>query len=558
MPTRLWQALAVGFAVLALALVLVDAFDWTQNTDSHVSLSLATGPWMRVSTVDGTDAQNGGLRPGDLVRSPHGPLNARQRLSVLPAGTVSDWIVERGGRTFTTRSITSPPTRSDVVYSEIFDVFRLAMIAVAIIVALRKPEPGAPRMLTTFLISLGLTSSIPTWLPDGPFSFFVLLYQTIQLIGLGYAISFACIFPTASTSGVRAWLQRVNPPIAWTIGAAFLAVKLAVATFAERPAWLFAAITILDYAIYYFIGALIVAFFIAVRTAKGPDKQRARWVAGSLLFGFSGPILVTVLLISGFGVPSWGQYASLTFVAIPFGLAYTILRHRTIDVGFVVSRALVLTAVSFLIIAAFGLVERALGKIFIDMSHIASRTVEIALAIGLGFSLRALHVRVERAVDFVFFSKRRRSIATMRAFTRDVFYISDPALVVARMLDILETCTDASGAVLLDEEAARADDGLLVRIRATRAAVLLRDVRSEYHGEIAFPMFVRGALAGVLIVDVKNSGDAYDPEERDLIGEIAARVGIALDALQTQAIRIELEALRERLALATGGALSTL
>jgi GAF domain-containing protein len=54
-------------------------------------------------------------------------------------------------------------------------------------------------------------------------------------------------------------------------------------------------------------------------------------------------------------------------------------------------------------------------------------------------------------------------------------------------------------------------------------------------------MFVRGSLAGALILAPKRSGEAYDPEERALLTEIAQRVGLALDALQTLALRRELE-----------------
>jgi len=93
---------------------------------------------------------------------------------------------------------------------------------------------------------------------------------------------------------------------------------------------------------------------------------------------------------------------------------------------------------------------------------------------------------------------------------------------------------------------------VFVRLRATHQPVRLRGTDTQLHGELAFPMAVRGVLTGAIIVAAKRSGETYDPVERDLLAEIAERVGIALDALQTQAIRSELESLRA----ATGGALS--
>jgi hypothetical protein len=210
----------------------------------------------------------------------------------------------------------------------------------------------------------------------------------------------------------------------------------------------------------------------------------------------------------------------------------------------------VLTAVSFIVVAAFGLLERALGKLFIDESHIASRTVEIALALGLGFSLRTLHVRVERAVDYLFFRGRQRSLAALRAFQRDVFYIESPDAVIEQTIELVSRHADAAEVRIVGEAAATNDDPLFVRLRSGRLPVKLRDTSTALHGEYAFPMVVRGTLTGALIVAAKRTGETYDPVERDLLAEIAERAGIALDALQTVAIRRELEELRA----ATGGA----
>ena len=72
--------------------------------------------------------------------------------------------------------------------------------------------------------------------------------------------------------------------------------------------------------------------------ARGERKQRVRWVFWSTLVGFTGVIVWTIW-------PSL-QIAVLTSIAIPIGYAYAILRHRVIDVSFVVNRAIVFTVVT--------------------------------------------------------------------------------------------------------------------------------------------------------------------------------------------------------------------
>jgi hypothetical protein len=261
----------------------------------------------------------------------------------------------------------------------------------------------------------------------------------------------------------------------------------------------------------------------------------------------------------------------LTLIAIPVGLAYTILRHRTVDIGFVISRALVLTILSAIVVLVFGILERLLGKLFIDASHIASRSVEIALALGLGFSLRGLHGRIERIIDRLFFRHRQRALSTLKAFADDVYFITDPDVALERTVDTVFRCADAENAAIyliadgvfgcaaainsaeLPAELG-GDDPLFVRLRATRAPQLPREVGSGLDAEIAFPMFVRATLVGALVLAAKRSGEAYDPEENALLTELAQRVGLALDALQTLAMRRELESLMG----ATGGAATAL
>src|SRR5665213_1951903 len=81
------------------------------------------------------------------------------------------------------------------------------------------------------------------------------------------------------------------------------------------------------------------------------------------------------------------------------------------------------------------------------------------------------------------------------------------------------------------------NDPLLVRMRASRQAEMPREVASGLDAEIAFPMFVRATLVGALVLAAKRTGEADDPEEAALLADLAGRVGLALHALQTAAMR---------------------
>ena len=568
MPAGLWRALAIAFGVLSLFSVLIDSFDGRVRSDNHISsTSVDPGTYepSRVVAVTGTPAENGGLLPGDIIR-PAGPLNMRDEQGDSLVGTRLAWDVQRGAKHFVTTSIVTTYSNNTFLLFEIFNVIRFAMIFIGIVIAVRRPDDKPARALVTFLIALGMTLVAGgAWLADPAYLVWRVLRNPLQNLALAQCVIYACIFPALPEHGFRRWLHRVNP---WF--AVFVSIVSITSTiyqdvhFASLPLGPFQFF--FDWCGMLLVVGIFAGYWAAIAETHGTDRQRVVWAAGSICVGFLGPVIVTVLT-SGMHVrQTWVPFLALSLVAMPFGLAYTILRHRTVDVGFVISRALVLTILSFIIVAIFGLLERALGKIFIDASHVASRSVEIALALGLGFSMRSLHARVEKIVDRLFFRQRRRALASLRAFANDVYFITDPAIAVDRTVAVTGIAADAESAAMYSGDGnlfrrvgttdagafpdeVDENDTALVRMRASRQTELVRGLGSAFPAEIAFPMFVRGALAGALVLAAKRTGEAYDPEETALLADVAQRAGIALDALQTVALRRELE----ELVRATGG-----
>lgn len=562
MPTAVWRALALACTAFALAVVLGDAVDWQQYTNEHVEIvSTVAGGYTTLAGVIGQPQDTGGLKAGDRVEPRGRAWSARDTLSAWPAGTVQYWNVERGTHRFHTQTIVTPPTPDDVVFAEIINAMRFAMLVVALVVALRRPDAAEARALATFLICFGVGAyTVPAWLPDPVLAVAGPLRNAVVVLGLGYATLFASVFPRPAERGVRSIIRRSAIPVSAVFAALIFGLSIVNPSALLPQSTLARVSEIAGNAPYVLLAAMVLAFAIGALSARGPDRQRVFWASGSVLAGFSGVIVFVVILLTVHQVPDWLRYIQLTLILTPIGLAYTILRHRTIDIGFVISRAIVLTTVSFIVIAIFGLLERALGKLFIDASHVESRSVEIALALGLGFSLRSLHARIEAVVDRLFFRRRRQALSELRAFAADVYFITDPDVALERTVEVVARCTDAANVALFliaDGVFGRAsavepgdfpseageNDPLFVRLRASRKTELLRGLGSALEADVAFPMFVRGTLVGTLVLAPKRSGETYDPEETALLADLAQRVALALDALQTVALRRELELL---------------
>jgi GAF domain-containing protein len=289
------------------------------------------------------------------------------------------------------------------------------------------------------------------------------------------------------------------------------------------------------------IGPSLAAFLcalLAIREARGGERSRLVWAAGSLSILYLSPLVAFFLsndFIGGISV-YWTVTNSAYFVAA-IGLVYSLLGRRLLDVGFALNRAAVFTTVSLVVVGSFTLVEWALGGWLASESRGTNVLVSGALALGLGLSIHPIHLRVDRFIDASFFRKRHEAEQALRTFAKEAAFITDPDVLVTRARDVLERNTDCSWVDVavydgdgrfggIDE-----NDPAIVTLRTSHQMVNLHAVDSAVRGEFAFPMSARGRLVGVLAIGPKRLGESYAPDEREAIAQLAHGVGIALDVL---------------------------
>jgi hypothetical protein len=240
--------------------------------------------------------------------------------------------------------------------------------------------------------------------------------------------------------------------------------------------------------------------------------------------------------------PVYGVVIDALFLLIPIVLTYSLLSRRLIDFEFIVNRAAIFAAVSFILVGAFLLVETLLSDWLRNESHATNVLFSAGLALALGFSMRFVHGRVDRFVDDVFFKKRRDDEAAIAAFTVDAPYITDVAALLERTKSVLENHTNAKSVILVLDDAGRyggagENDPAIVRLRATHRPVDLHEVPSQLPGELAFPMVARGHLVGAIVLDARRSGEAYAPDETAAIAQLANSVGYGVDVLSSSVHR---------------------
>src|SRR5207244_8027041 len=119
------------------------------------------------------------------------------------------------------------------------------------------------------------------------------------------------------------------------------------------------------------------------------------------------------------------DWYNLTILAIPFGYAYAILRHRLIDIGFVLNRALVYGLLTSVIVGILAIAESLVT--FAAVGKSASITVELAVAVALGLSFNFLHKKVEVFVDRVFFRQKHQAEAALHRLAHESSFIEKPS-----------------------------------------------------------------------------------------------------------------------------------
>jgi hypothetical protein len=151
--------------------------------------------------------------------------------------------------------------------------------------------------------------------------------------------------------------------------------------------------------------------------------------------------------------------------------------------------------------------------------------------------VRAIHTRVDGALDRVFFRKRHEDEIAIRAFADEAAEVTDDVTLLRRTKETLETHADAAFVTLAMNDGTghfgdvSEDDPAIVALHERHKALDLQTLSTALRGEFAYPMIARGRLVGALVLGPKRSGESYAPDESHAITHLAHSVGSALHFL---------------------------
>jgi len=499
-----------------------------------------------VTTVrPGSPAANSGVKEGDLVdlRAASSTDRWRFRNDRWLADRSYTYVFVRGAYA---RKITLPskPLRSSPSAWG-WNVGALGALIFAAIIAWRRASLVEARVLSLLLIVPVIWTSLlgKNWItPWGALDFGADLISSAALSSqsallVGYTLLFGRPISTFRKliTGLAFVLIGLSLLYAWatdvgTWSGAFDLEFGATGVGAVLAFW----VQLLNYAL------PLLAIVTAVAAARGRARSLLIWTTATLFLTY----LIEVVWVS---VPDFLATQALFGVLqiiingsqflTPFAIGYALLSRRLLDVGFVINQAAVFSGVSIVVVGLFMFGEWVIGSWFGKVTHATNLAMSAALAVGLGFSVRAIHARVERVLDVLFFRKRHDDETAIRTLAEEASDSTDVGTLVRKTKETLENHADAAFVTFAMDDGtgrygnASEDDPAIAALRDRRKPVDLKTLPTQLKGEFAYPMVARGKLVGALVLGPKRSGESYAPDESRAIMQLAHELGSALRIL---------------------------
>jgi hypothetical protein len=514
-----------------------------------------------VAGVDsGSPADRAGVRVGDRLVT-RGDFEISSRVRSAYKGEHETLTFERGDETRTvTLGAVSEPSFS--LWQRIGGVLAYVPPTIFLIVAFLLVFLRPSIMSWAFyLFAVGYFGTGPAFmywshlLPEK--AYLVLSFVLSTVFGAWSVLPllpFVLRFPNGDVFG---WRRRIDPSV-WI----FLAVSYGLyvvewrAFFATEslPKWDVITSAVIP------LGAFALAgLILAKNVAMAAPSDRQRW--GFLVIGTIASFVAYAIYFVP-GVPFVvGQVVGFAVVIMPICIAYAIFRLRVLDVNFVLNRALVYGTLSLAVISLISILDWFFSRV-IAIGRLAIG-LELMATIAIGFLLDRINRGVEGFVEAVFFRRRRMAEQYLRRAASALPYATDEAAIANGLVQIPVDAIDLAAAALYRrfaggarfEGIATADrttlapagfDGnhLLVRmLLADEKVIWLDNLRSQLDAEnaaiytLAIPVTVRHELVCFTLYGAHTNGAQLDPDEVELLEELAVEAARAYDHVEAVRVR---------------------
>ncbi|HKU68327.1 MAG TPA: hypothetical protein VJP85_11180 [Candidatus Baltobacteraceae bacterium] len=546
-------------------LLVLSALTWTPDLRRVAGHPLGimgfTLNYEDVVTGVNKSARDAGVRPGDRFDRLHATgaqrLQAGGVAGTADAGMRLDMPMLRGTTRYTAHLTTFAESPQTVRMVWLRDAAQLFVMLLGALVVLRRPGPATWGFLLAVFSGCAPVNVIYHLGPDwwrtvGHYLFWVVVNDTAGAYG---AIFFAIYL--LHDGPLPAW-RRITQAVTFILTALAFAISVWQATTLVFSAYPNSALWV-TYSVFsvlpFFLAPLILIATYFESSAN--VRERLRWIIGGFLLSFAcnaadqmGSQGNLGLYETSYVTHSFLVCGMYLFMAMP--VAYAVLKHHIIDINVAISRATVYTALSVFIVGLFALVDLFFTRALDQKS--AGLIADIGLALLLGFSFNTMHRRVDGFVDRFLFRKRHLAEEHVRQVTDALSFAHSEAHVRTILTKEPVRAFNLSGARILSGLSDASDDVMTLAsfLEAKRGAVRVMDgpwnlrasVYDEFAPVVAIPVLSHGTVTSMVLYGLHNNGTDLDAEEITLLEALGSAAGAALDRLEAESLRHEIDMLR--------------
>lgn len=571
-------------AIRGIAVTLLGAFEiacfvltiatWNQP-GAIFGWNVAADGVTLINVEPGGPAARAGIVSGDKFDYASMPVIGRINLVLTEAvypGTSLTFAVEHGG---TRRTVTLRPTELPLILGASYvgeEVGGLALGLIGLALVTLRPSRitwGCALIAPPLLLPAGITFWEQQTAAGAAFAYqiAVAILYALQTFGL---FTFASRFPSDEPRGMALWIDRCAIPFALLSTAVYVYVDYAIFVASSPPHyWALAA---QDYGISILEAvAVLLALFSTYESAPRAGRSRILPVIASFLLVVAAETANQFVNQMSSSPSVYVAAAACTAVALTLfaaTIAYGVVKHRVIDVSFIISRTIVYTILTVFVVAIFSLIEYVFGKV---LEHQGVATfLEIAAAVGLGLSLNVLHGKLDELIDRTIFRKRHLAEKRLELASKTLPHAVSTALVeellVAEPVDALELASAAvfrrngtafrrdnsAGWAAADAAELDDDDHLVARLRAELEPISIAELRwprEDLPRGLSQPLYAVPIASGhnltaIALYGGHAGGEDLDPDERRSLRGLAAGAALAYDHLAAEELQRTIEELR--------------
>jgi len=539
------------------------------------------------------------LQPGDYIlsineESIESGIEFIWTLLHLDTGTPADFTILRDGAL--TQVTLTPKFRlnTDSFFFAFLPstLFSYALFLIALFVLLKKIESREGRLFYLMLLFWALAmrlsfqqgylihSILPLWLEQT-------LLVPLWPLAVGSFLHFHLIFPVE-----RALIRKHPGPAKAVIYAPLLLVIPYFYALYKNWGWSESLLNI-GWGIWltvYFLSALVFLGY-SMRHAPNPHirKQIEIMLYGTAVsLGLPCLFYFVPTLLFGNSFP-YAEFVGLLVIFWPIILAYVVVKHRLMNIDFIIKRSVSYALISGFVVSVYVLLVIVVGQVVLNLSGATSQFVTILATLLIAALFSPVKDRIQNFVDRRFYPSRFSYREAIRNFGHELVNVLDLQTLLDTLSAFLtQTMQIRPVAIYWQVPSAdlykikqtdgtfsappsfRATDSVVERLKQKKALVDFSVLKKEMltdegtapwrrlKTELVLPLLARGKVVGFLSLGPKDDNEPYFNEDLDLLQSLNDRINISLEnALLMEELR-EQDRLKKELEVARRIQLSSL